>query len=87
MGIRLLTNNPDKVQALTAEGVNVLERVSMVPRSWQATHPEQHTILGELRQAGATLIGGGAAHGHDLDRYIKTKVEKMGHMLDLPSSV
>ncbi|PWY97831.1 hypothetical protein BCV70DRAFT_180719 [Testicularia cyperi] len=32
---RLLTNNPEKMEALEAEGVRVTERVGMVPRVWK----------------------------------------------------
>jgi GTP cyclohydrolase II len=83
-----LTNNPDKVQSITALGVTVAERVAMVPRSWQHDQPQhQHPIADASRPLGATLIGGGAVYGEDLDKYIKTKVTKMGHMLELPDSV
>ncbi len=72
-GVRVLTNNPDKVEALEKEGIHVVERVSMIPRSWQkrqaeedvkngvyATLPHSHDIkTGEYdKVAGATLIGG-----------------------------
>ena len=33
--VRILTNNPDKVDALEREGVRVAERVPMVPKSWK----------------------------------------------------
>ncbi|GAA5954064.1 hypothetical protein JCM21900_005395 [Sporobolomyces salmonicolor] len=35
-GVRLLTNNPDKIEQIEKEGVRVVERVAMVPRSWLA---------------------------------------------------
>ncbi|GAA5858345.1 hypothetical protein JCM8547_004659 [Rhodosporidiobolus lusitaniae] len=35
-GVRLLTNNPDKIRQIEGEGVRVRERVAMVPRSWMA---------------------------------------------------
>ncbi|KAL1740333.1 GTP cyclohydrolase II-domain-containing protein, partial [Schizophyllum fasciatum] len=91
-GVRVLTNNPDKVAALESEGMRVVERVPMVPRSWQA---RSAAIAGaedglpatprgdEYAPDGATLIGGGAVHGEDLDKYLRTKVLKMGHMLPL----
>ncbi|KAJ7704295.1 GTP cyclohydrolase II [Mycena rosella] len=72
LGIRLLTNNPDKVQALTAQGINILERISMVPRSWQHNHSDEQN---------------GVTSGEELNKYIKTEVEKMGHMLHLPASL
>jgi len=104
-GVRVLTNNPDKVQALEKEGINISERVPMIPRSWQqrkaaatkttkdtkTTHVHDHAVIvqsdlvdGEFtRIAGATLVGGGAVHGEDLDKYLRTKVMRMGHMLPL----
>ncbi|TFK43666.1 GTP cyclohydrolase II-domain-containing protein [Crucibulum laeve] len=95
-GVRVLTNNPDKVEALQHEGVRVVERVPMIPRSWQHRHSqmeakiagEEHTALvsapdGEDKIAGATLIGGNAVYGEDLDKYLRTKVLRMGHMLPL----
>ena len=35
------------------------------------------------KSAGATMIGGGAVYGEDLDKYLRTKVLRMGHMLPL----
>ena len=32
---------------------------------------------------GATMIGGTAVYGEDLDKYLRTKVLRMGHMLPL----
>ncbi|KAL1680799.1 GTP cyclohydrolase II-domain-containing protein [Schizophyllum commune] len=87
-GVRVLTNNPDKVAALESEGMRVVERVPMVPRSWQARAATMGSLPAtpgeeEYAPAGATLIGGGAVHGEDLDKYLRTKVLKMGHMLPL----
>ncbi|QRW02093.1 GTP cyclohydrolase II [Ceratobasidium sp. AG-Ba] len=107
-GVRLLTNNPEKMEALEREKIRIEQRVGMVPRSWK-THSHAHPKSGRgraktitkkdrdgedsddsydehlLRRGGATLIGGGAAHGVELERYLATKVQRMGHMLDLPS--
>ncbi|KAG6817844.1 hypothetical protein H0H87_001676 [Tephrocybe sp. NHM501043] len=96
-GVRVLTNNPDKVEALQKEGLRIAERVPMIPRSWQKRHPELVTktpILdsnpyivqpGEESDmiAGATMIGGKAVYGDDLDKYLRTKVMRMGHILPL----
>ncbi|EIN10531.1 hypothetical protein PUNSTDRAFT_132621 [Punctularia strigosozonata HHB-11173 SS5] len=88
-GVRLLTNNPDKVHALEKEGLKVVERVPMVPRSWQARATHADPAIAHdgdhmhPKLAGATLIGGGATHGNDLDKYLRTKVLRMGHMLSL----
>ncbi|RSH94554.1 GTP cyclohydrolase II [Saitozyma podzolica] len=89
-GIRLLTNNPEKVEGLAAEGVQVLERVGMTPRDWKcgdegeggdAEYEEWRT-----RRAGVGLIGAGAVRGPELDKYLRTKVERMGHMIDIPEA-
>jgi GTP cyclohydrolase II len=87
-GIRVLTNNPDKVEALVKEGIHVVERVPMIPRSWKTRNLQLADNVAPLktdesRTAGATLIGGGMVHGEDLDKYLRTKVLKMGHMLPL----
>ncbi|KAF5333557.1 hypothetical protein D9611_002586 [Ephemerocybe angulata] len=80
-GVRILTNNPDKVEALKKEGINIVDRVAMVPRSWQdRTRAEERS---EVQVAGVTLIGGKTVHGDDLDKYLRTKVLRMGHMLPL----
>lgn len=96
-GVRVLTNNPDKVEALQKEGLRIVERVPMIPRSWQNRHPEtvaknnktdaSTPLISEEeereRVAGATLIGGNAVYGEDLDKYLRTKVMRMGHILPL----
>jgi len=93
-GVRLLTNNPDKVQALEQENVRIVARVPMVPRSWQSRHADHkhdhdndvHIVTpGEegVTPKGATMIGGGAVYGDDLEKYLRTKVLRMGHMLPL----
>lgn len=98
-GVRLLTNNPEKVEGLAQEGVSVKERVGMVPRDWKTRghqgSPHQHSRnldedegLDDVereygdwrdRRAGASLIGAGAARGPELEKYLRTKVERMGH--------
>jgi len=103
-GVRLLTNNPDKVAKLVDAGVRIAERVPMVPRSWRCQSEDAGSVSAtaeaeatrtamteeeavRLRSAGATLIGAGAAHGPELEKYLRTKVLRMGHMLSLPPSV
>ncbi|KAK0468421.1 GTP cyclohydrolase II-domain-containing protein [Desarmillaria tabescens] len=89
-GVRVLTNNPDKVQALEKDGLKVVERVPMIPRSWKCRQenskanpdvdPKHYKMEDHV---GATLIGGKAVYGEDLDKYLRTKVLKMGHILPL----
>lgn len=91
-GIRLLTNNPEKVQGLAKEGIKVAERVGMVPRDWSCAvnspklGPKRDLEEDEaeyddwrMRRAGVGLIGAGAARGPELEKYLRTKVERMGH--------
>ena len=89
----MLTNNPDKVEALEKEGLKVVERVPMVPKSW-AVHQQQHdsvTIVqpaagGDIVPSLTTMYRSSShvVHGPDLDKYLRTKVLRMGHMLPLP---
>lgn len=82
-GVRLLTNNPLKVSALEEEGVRIAERVPMVPRSWRSKSSHDHAH-DQDHDAGVTLVGSGAfVHGQDLDKYLRTKVLRMGHMIPL----
>lgn len=90
-GVRILTNNPDKMQALEKEGIRIAERVPMVPRSWQCRQHDAHRDEHDLNHAdesakGATMVGSGAVYGEDLDKYLRTKVLRMGHMIPLIAS-
>ncbi|KAH7930686.1 hypothetical protein BV22DRAFT_1000117 [Leucogyrophana mollusca] len=85
-GVKLLTNNPDKVVALEKEGLRVVERVPMVPRSWRSRSAARNGVKEDSegeKTAGVTMIGGEAVEGEDLDKYLRTKVLRMGHMLPL----
>ncbi|KDN37913.1 hypothetical protein K437DRAFT_214446, partial [Tilletiaria anomala UBC 951] len=89
---RLLTNNPEKMEALEAEGVRVTERVAMVPRMWRRSTRKMRKLTAAaafgaaahaLRRSGATMLGGSVTRGPELEKYLRTKVERMGHMLEL----
>lgn len=86
-GVRVLTNNPDKVEALAKEGIRVVERVAMIPLSWQHRKTEidakqvAPNVL--VHQGPRATLGGHAVYGDDLDKYLRTKVLRMGHMLPL----
>ncbi|WVQ78762.1 GTP cyclohydrolase II [Cryptococcus sp. DSM 104549] len=104
-GIRLLTNNPEKVQGLAGEGIKVVERVGMTPRDWvhhHSHHAHSHAATKKsteeeseekeyedwrMRRAGVGLIGAGRASGPELEKYLRTKVERMGHLIDIPDDL
>jgi GTP cyclohydrolase II len=134
---RLLTNNPEKMEALERERITVTKRVAMIPRVWrhgqsyarktrkvstkkrnrnlEASVVSQFDDGGQLanvnddfgypdddedddsdasresyvdhvlRRAGATMLGGSMTRGPELEKYLRTKVERMGHLLDVPT--
>lgn len=132
---RLLTNNPDKIEQIEKEGIVVVERVAMVPRSWTAparkagkkarTRPvlsgaallqlaseamlssgpgteeegddyddddeeEDYSTDSDashnLRRSGVGMIGASTTRSAELDKYLRTKIERMGHLLDMPAT-
>lgn len=78
-GIRLLTNNPEKVEGMANEGIQVNERVGMVPRDWKRHAHEKEYGEWRERRAGVGLLGASTTSGPELERYLRTKVERMGH--------
>lgn len=52
--VRLMSNNPDKIQGLSGEGIEVVERVPLIVKASSLSR-----------------------------NYLKTKKEKLGHLLDL----
>ncbi|MEE8460580.1 MAG: GTP cyclohydrolase II [Acidobacteriota bacterium] len=52
--VRLMSNNPDKIQGLSAEGIDVVERIPLIVKASSLSR-----------------------------NYLKTKKEKLGHLLDL----
>lgn len=66
----LLTNNPDKLEQLQDLGISVAERVPMIPKAWRS---QTGMSSPDLRRDMA-----------EVDGYLKAKVERMRHLLDLP---
>ncbi|TKY90351.1 hypothetical protein EX895_000349 [Sporisorium graminicola] len=61
---RLLTNNPEKMEALEAEGVKVTERVGMVPRVWKfgkALRRKKHKKSRSARSKAEAKVGSSRA--------------------------
>lgn len=68
--IRLLTNNPDKIEQIEGAGtVRVVERVPMVPRVWADEQGQQGRDQKELH------------------KYLKVKVERMRHIIEVPRNL
>jgi GTP cyclohydrolase II len=80
--VGLLTNNPDKVEVLEKEGLRVLERVPNQQQHDSVTIIQPRTEGGivpglSVQEASRTV------RGPNLDKYLRTKVLRMGHMLPL----
>lgn len=82
--IRLLTNNPDKMEQIEKDSaIKVLERVPMVPKSWEAI--QQGTEDQFVVKEGA--VENKIVRGKELDKYLKVKVERMRHLISIPPSL
>ncbi|KAG0056532.1 GTP cyclohydrolase II [Gryganskiella cystojenkinii] len=82
--VRLLTNNPDKIEQVEHNSqIKVVERVPMMPKSWEAI--EQGLEMEFEVKEGA--VENKIVRGKELDRYLKVKVERMRHMINIPSSM
>jgi GTP cyclohydrolase II len=73
--IRLLTNNPDKLEKLEASGISVTRRIPMVPSSWCEQQISSPSSLSETTTKSRTT---------EMDYYLLTKIERMRHILELP---
>lgn len=82
--IRLLTNNPDKIEQIEKESqIKVVERVPMMPKSWEAIEQGLEAEF-EVKEG---AIENKIVRGKELDRYLKVKVERMRHMIAIPSTM
>ncbi|GAA5910581.1 GTP cyclohydrolase II [Sporobolomyces salmoneus] len=63
-GVRLLTNNPDKITQIEKEGVRVAERVAMAPRSWILAEREEARRR-KHRNSHRHHLGGGTSKPKD----------------------
>ncbi|KAI3483459.1 hypothetical protein L1887_53686 [Cichorium endivia] len=79
---RLLTNNPEKMEALEAEGVRVTERVGMVPRVWKfgkSLRKRKHKRSG--RKAHERVASGTSSRGSPLRSGSAVNVKKASSLL------
>ncbi|KAI8822122.1 GTP cyclohydrolase II-domain-containing protein [Fimicolochytrium jonesii] len=114
---RLLTNNPDKLQSLQKDGIDIVERVPMIPASWRRLGDGMKEVADATAHDTQTRMDAGSQptppaspepshhdphsrRGHatnpassrarqlqDRDEYLVTKVQRMGHILNIPSQV
>lgn len=96
--IRLMTNNPQKLKDVEYPPyLHCVERIPMVPLSWEEDGSETHgvndssTTLNTLTTSemnnSATLNTNSkhaGIHSKEVEGYLRTKMEKMGHLLSKP---
>lgn len=84
--VRLLTNNPQKVSALTDSNIMV-ERVPMIPRSWrEESSVDSKTVVSKTSSPKSYHHTNTSAQC-ELDTYLVSKIRRMGHSLEIPDHV
>ncbi|KAF9281067.1 GTP cyclohydrolase II, partial [Mortierella alpina] len=84
--IRLLTNNPDKIEQVEKNSqIRVVQRVAMMPKSWEAI--EQGLDMEVDFEVKEGAVENKIVRGKELDRYLKVKVERMRHLIPIPTSI
>ncbi|KAI3404840.1 RIB1 [Candida oxycetoniae] len=76
--IKLLTNNPDKIIAVEGkhQEVTVSERIPMIPLSWSHSH-----------ENGSNGVSKKGINSKEIEGYLSTKIERMGHLLEKPIKI
>ncbi|KAJ3410637.1 GTP cyclohydrolase II [Chytridiales sp. JEL 0842] len=93
--VRLLTNNPEKLESMKSSGVLVSERVPMMPATWtafQGTDFSESNMDSDGTETVTTTVTtttvrrkNSSVPLHDRDEYLVTKIQRMGHILDIPT--
>ncbi|KAG0334048.1 GTP cyclohydrolase II [Podila horticola] len=82
--VRLLTNNPDKIEQVEKDSqVKVVERVPMVPKSWEAIEQGRADEF-EVKEG---AVENKIVRGKELDKYLRVKVERMRHLIAIPTAM
>ncbi|KAF9425265.1 GTP cyclohydrolase II [Podila epigama] len=82
--VRLLTNNPDKIEQIEKDGlIKVVERVPMVPKSWEAIEQGRADEF-EVKEG---AVENKIVRGKELDKYLQVKVERMRHLIAIPATM
>ncbi|KAJ1672361.1 GTP cyclohydrolase II [Coemansia sp. RSA 25] len=86
--LRLLTNNTDKIHQLQGHGsdLDIVCHVPMYPRWWSddadaVEHAADSSVLSELSYSRHLALQKDVMA--EADRYLKTKAQRMGHMLSM----
>ncbi|KAJ2706196.1 GTP cyclohydrolase II [Coemansia sp. IMI 203386] len=84
--LRLLTNNTDKIRQLCGRGshLDVVCHVPMYPRWWATSQDDDDDSIAQL--AFVRHLAPKKEVMEEADKYLKTKAQRMGHMLTMSPS-